>query len=177
MAEEGKQAITFSVLRQIYRDEKNSAGLVKLPDGFYAELAEFIKKSNDTAKKTRSFEAVREHQHIATTAKELLEIRQRKIVTGALLLGADAKKKLGIIAEEAELLDSVVAVLAGFRKKHGFDWLFGEKESRKITMTEDIPEYVGKDEKTYGPYKKGETHELPTEEATYLVENGLAEDA
>lgn len=176
MAEESKPAITFSVLRQIYRDEKNTAILVKLADGFYKELAEFMKKSNDNAKKTRSFDAVREHQHITTTAKELLEIRQRKIVTGALLLGTDAKKKLNIVAEEEELLDSVVSLLANFRKKHGFDWLFGEKETRRITLKEDIPEYVGKDEKTYGPYKKGETHEIAAAEASYLVENGLAED-
>ena len=52
-----------------------------------------------------------------------------------------------------------------------------EKElTTLIVFKEDTPEFVGSDEKVYGPFKKGDIAKLPEENMKILVERGLAEE-
>ena len=57
-------------------------------------------------------------------------------------------------------------------------WEEKEKETKtdsklkEIRVLEDIPELTGPDLKNYGPYKKGDVAELPSELAVLIMNKG-----
>jgi DNA replication initiation complex subunit (GINS family) len=45
-----------------------------------------------------------------------------------------------------------------------------------VVFKEAVPEFLGADLKTYGPFEKGDIAKLPEENAKILIEKGLAEE-
>ena len=90
-----------------------------------------------------------------------------------------------LTSEERELYLSVVKALKEHFNKLG---LSGEEEIKKavekgekkkktikVKMLIELPEFVGSDMQTYGPFKKGEIIELRKEEALLLMNRKAAE--
>jgi len=46
-----------------------------------------------------------------------------------------------------------------------------------VIFKEDTPEFLGINEKTYGPFKKGDTAILPEENMRILLERGIVEES
>jgi len=46
----------------------------------------------------------------------------------------------------------------------------------EVIFKEDVEEFLGIDEKTYGPFKKGEKALIPKENAEILIRRGVAEE-
>ena len=53
-------------------------------------------------------------------------------------------------------------------------WDFIVKKVR-VRFLKDVPEFVGMDLKTYGPFRKNEVSEIPEENANLFVKHGIAE--
>ena len=93
-----------------------------------------------------------------------------------------------MLKEELKLYNQLLEVLNGSRSKVLNNLLKGKEPStsldkpkdlktdvepqvskKRIQFTDLIPEFIGKDLKTYGPFKKEEISSLPEEIATLLV--------
>lgn len=166
--------LSYSALRQLYRDERKKAELCELPEDFYGNLKDFLSGKLSHARKTKSFNDIKEYEHSLSTAREFISTREKKIAMFALVIGKDAKSKHHFTDEESKLFDSILASLVSFRSSTGIP--SDEKETTKIKFISDVPEFVGEDGKNYGPYSSGQVVELQKQEAKYMVENNLAEE-
>lgn len=166
--------LDLNKIRHIYVEEKNSADLTQLQPDFYEKANLLVRTIKEKAKKTRSVEALREFQNLQRLVREILENRERKIITYASVVGTRGLSKLSLTLEENELFHSIVASIQKFRHITNYRSLCNIDEKTKIKITDNIPEYIGKDNNKYGPYKKGDIVELPQDEALYLIDNGLA---
>jgi DNA replication factor GINS len=45
-----------------------------------------------------------------------------------------------------------------------------------VVFKEDVPQFLGADEKTYGPFKKGDIAKLPEENVKILLERNVVEE-
>ncbi len=188
------EMITFKYLREIQKKERSSAGLCKLDAGFYGSVSDYVlrKKRIKDRGKELSFREKKEIENIWPVVKSIYDTRETKIVNGALKAARTGMKMSNILPSEKELFEDVrgrigdarrglESVLSSGRKAHAPDEGEDEKGPEpdnlsQIRIVEDIPEFVGEDLKTYGPWKTGETATCPKNFADIFIKNGKAED-
>jgi len=51
-----------------------------------------------------------------------------------------------------------------------------EKVFKEVRLSQDVPEFIGEDMKSYGPYKKGEIVSIPLRNAEILIREKIAEN-
>ncbi|OYT51976.1 hypothetical protein B6U66_02985 [Candidatus Bathyarchaeota archaeon ex4484_135] len=185
--------MTYEELLKAWRSERESEGLSKLPDDFYARVAEFIselrgrlKMADMTALRTRL--AKKELENVEKMVKDIFNRRVEKILK-ALASGRtlDVEK---LTPEERELLSPIEEAFTAMRKFLE-SLLRGEVRKPEATKTiqagpsssgkfmlvrilADVPAIVGADMKTHGPFKRGDVAFIPRENAIALVKKGLA---
>ena len=80
--------------------------------------------------------------------------------------------------EEREFFDRISTAIKE-RRNENLKKMLGEKKEEManlIVFKDDVPEFVALDEKTYGPFKKGDIAKLPEENMKLLIDRGLAEE-
>ena len=137
-----------------------------------------------------------ELENAIMTLNQLVELRERKIVQLALAQSKTAiKTDLNLHPSEKELFDGILDIIKRKRKATLTDEfqvmtdLSVEKEVLeassqepkkpenglvKVEFVEDTSKFLGLDLKTYGPYKKGDAAELPSELIELLTSKGKA---
>lgn len=163
--------LTYEALRKLVQEEKAGNKLAELPEDFFENVKSYLDKKGNISKER---EDVWELDSARRTLQDLLEIRERKILILALYNVRSGVVSVNMTPEEKEFYERLVEGIKDFQAKKK-EILDGMPEKRQvIAMLEDMPEFVGINMKTYGPFKKGDVATLPEENARLLVDKSMA---
>lgn len=169
------EPISFELIRKIEREELQSAKLTKLPEGFYEKVKEYLELKKSLEKEGRKIAT--EVRNVEKLIKTIFSKREKKIVDAALKFFDSNVIPENMTEEEREFFDKIVRLVEERRNKTLSKILLGERKVKKlIVFEEDVPQFVGVDEKIYGPFKKGDIASLPEENMKLLIEQGLARE-
>ncbi|OIO21226.1 hypothetical protein COV61_04865 [Candidatus Micrarchaeota archaeon CG11_big_fil_rev_8_21_14_0_20_47_5] len=172
--------LTYSDLRELQRKERESATLFSLPKEYFSQVFEFLRERKSSISTDSSISELREFDNVQKTVKDIISLRQKKILFRA-LKGAEHDSS-GMTEEEHKLYDEVRECLK--KTDDGLDFAMQAQKQeektplsvKKVRFLKDIPAYKGSQLKTYGPFKKDEVAALPGEEASFLVGAKMAEE-
>jgi DNA replication factor GINS len=172
-----EETISFEVIRNIQREEQASATLTKLPKNFYEKVGEYLRRKKALQKKKEDRKSFIEIRNVERLIEDIFNRRERKILNQALITVRTNIPPENLTEEEKEFFEKIVSFLKD-RRKMVLDRIIKvtpKKETQLLVFKEDVPEFVGIDMKTYGPFKKGDIAKLPEENAKLLIESGKAE--
>jgi len=165
--------LTYDAIRKTAKDEKESTKLVKLPEDFFSQVREYLNRKEEISKEKNSTWEVQSARRVL---EDLLESRERKIVTLALYSVRSGMIPENLTPGESEFFETVKERIKQFRKKRSDVMEKGNGQGKKlVVIKEDLPEFVGLDLQTYGPYTEGDMATLPSESVKLLLEKGSAE--
>lgn len=116
-----EEEFTFEIIAQVYREERNSPGLTKLPSNFYKNLMDYIEKlrisflreRKDEATSSKAIMLEDEFNKAQRRAQEIYELRERKIVLLALSAVNGGSPNIRFITkEEKYAFDNLVDSLS-----------------------------------------------------------------
>ncbi|MCD6371769.1 MAG: DNA replication complex GINS family protein [Candidatus Aenigmarchaeota archaeon] len=193
-----EETITFEIIREIQRSERSSPKLTKLPENFYEAARNYLEKKKSMMKDRKDELEFRNAQRLL---EEIFTIREKKILNFALTYIITNLPPENLTEEEKEFFEKVVSLVKK-RREEFFEKLKpppkevekeieerkeieGEEKVEKrigegyvkIKFKEDIPQFVGIDEKTYGPFSPGDIAILPKENAELFINAEMAEIA
>ncbi len=164
--------LTYETLRKILQEERAANKLVSLPEDFFESVKSYLEKKSQIS---REKEDVWELDSARRTLQELLEVRERKVLELALYHVRSGMEPGDLIPEEKELFERVVQNIKDFQAKRKV-FLEGKPEKRLVVAVLDsVPEFVGTNLKTYGPFKKGDVVSIPEDNAKLLIGKKLAQ--
>lgn len=179
--------ITYSDLCEELRKEKYNDKLQGLPKNFLKDLnAYFNEKKAIAGRESDEFndeilKTKRQIENAKSVLRELMRIRQRKILSLALVaarIGIDKRDTENMLEHEKELLTTTAKKVEDSEKKMNsvLNGATEEKDLKNILIkfNEDVPQFAGADSETFGPFKKGDVANLSPEIANILVDNGQA---
>jgi len=174
--------ISYRTLRKIQQLEKNSAVLTKLKSDFYNDLSEYIENlKNRLGSETSSQKQMLLNDEIQNTKKivtDIYEQREKKILLAVVSKARGGTPDLkNMIDWEKDLFDPVLNLMLTSRKR------ILAKEEEKIVekqensnpivrITQDIPEFIGTDEKKYN-LRKNDLISLPEDMSDMLLKRGV----
>jgi DNA replication initiation complex subunit (GINS family) len=189
-----EEALTFSDLRKIQKQEKRQDKLSELDDNFLLKVSEYLDRKKDVDN--------REYKNAKRVLDKIIGLRQDKIVKNAKIsVKSDVKRsKLNLLPREKEFyrdvknkfnsfsdkIDDVVEQDPSDVEKMETGEIQPEPEPEEderevedgyelVKIVSDVPEFMGTDLESYGPFDEGEEVELPEENADILVNRGSAE--
>lgn len=160
----------FNEIREKFHKEKNTPGLTSLPSDFYSKSFEEAKLLEERAKSTMDSNAFREYESMMSMLKRLYWIRIQKIVLMALNLD---EKPEGLLKEEAVVYEKIKNNLNEARNNFTCEKI-KQKDTIRVQILSDLPEFVGSDCRNYGPFNKETMIELPKNEAEILIKQNVA---
>ncbi|MFH0817201.1 MAG: hypothetical protein V1909_01055 [Candidatus Micrarchaeota archaeon] len=177
--------LTYDELRRLQRKEMTSAALVPLPDDFYRETEALLTKHEGKLRESFSLDLAREYENTLKIIRDIYSRREGKILLRAMRVSRTGEEIDGLASEEKALLSSVVTLLDKNRERfehrlshknaQAQEQKVNERETRvKLKFLMDLPEFVGLDGNTYGPFKTGAETILLEEEAQRLIRRGAA---
>jgi len=190
-----EQALTFSELRKIEKTEKRQEELSDLGENFLLNVSQYLglKDGKDQ----------REYRNAKRVFEKIMGLRQEKIVKNARISVKTGVKasELNLLPREQSLFlnlkeefqgyaDDVDEVVEGDApeiemeleekaeeeepdEQEEADEDTGDYETVKVLS--EIPEFMGTDLESYGPFEEGEEVHIPEENADILVNRGSAE--
>jgi DNA replication factor GINS len=175
----------YDELLEAWKTEKLNVEIQPLPRDFYVRLAEYIRKIREERrmldeKTVKGSLMKKEEENVKKMAAELIQIRYEKIMS--LIRRGEVVPASNLTDEEERWSQESSLQLDSF-KKFTEKLLQGrlEKVEEKrnsgqmvVRLLRDIPEIVGADMKTYGPFKKEDIASLPKENAKVLIKQGAA---
>lgn len=174
MAEE---TITFELIRKIQREEQRSPKLTKIPENFFAAVYAYVQQKKQlTLRDDRK--VYLEVKNIERLIEDIFNRRERKILNAAIISARTNIPPENLTREEKVFFDELVASIKKRRDEKLQSVFQPEKveQASLIVFREDVPEFVGSDMKTYGPFKKGDIAKLPEDNMKVLLDQGLAEE-
>ncbi len=191
----------YSELYAAWRRETEESSLGRLPPDFYNKIADYLRRLNEDNKiidKKSVKVTLLEHeaQNVNRMLNELLRLRYKKLVrtiTQSQKMPSDL-----LTTEEAKMAENFVAFSDAYQKFakslmqgqaakveiRAFDVKVDTQvvkvetqvSHKRVTLRfiKNIPNIIGADMKTYGPFKAEDVASLPVENAKMLVKQGLA---
>ncbi|MEW6294863.1 MAG: hypothetical protein AB1467_01035 [Candidatus Diapherotrites archaeon] len=176
--------LNYDEIRRIYRLEKNTSKLSELEEEFLGELSEFIKEEKNSymnSLKEMNFSKDRDFINLKKMIEEIFSLREKKILNLALIASrTDEPSEERMFLQEKKLYRELLKILK--KNKEGLNEIFlgngtkkieEEKEKQQnmvsLKILNEVPSFVGTDMKEYGPYKKGQTVELPQKIAKLFI--------
>ncbi len=165
--------LTYESIREAVKREKGSAGLTPLPADFFTSAKAYLDKKSRLRTKDDQWEQDQAKRRM----QDLVELREKKILMGALYFVRSGVKPENLTEDEYSFLKSLAEVIKGWQdKKKGM--LEAKVEPLPVVaFQEDVPRFVGIDMKNYGPFKAGDMSTLPKENAELLEKKGAANQA
>lgn len=191
--------ITFETLYDIMRREKARDELQKLDLNFYNDVASYIKDKQNILESQAGKDSIFASQELDKTrtqlknvlkiVKDLYDRRESKVIQLA-LLSARNKDKIydtsALLPEEHSFYGNVKSVVESSRD--GFFSLPSQNLEKpkdlktkakmdngyKVRMLDDVPEFLGTDLQSYGPFTNGTISSLPSDIAEMLVSTNQA---
>lgn len=169
-----EETITFELIRKIQIEEQKSSTLIKLPANFSQAISNYLEQKRQIASEDRK--TALEIKNIETLVEDIFNRRERKILNSAISSARTGLPPDNMTEEEKQFYNSILNVIKNRRNELLKNLLSGKSEEQPtVVFKEDTPQFVGIDERTYGPYKKGDTVKLPEENMRILLERGLVE--
>jgi DNA replication initiation complex subunit (GINS family) len=168
------ETITFELIRRIQREEARLTKLTKLPPAFYESVRSYMQTKRDSGSRRFSLEV----KNVERLVEDIFNRRERKIFNLALIAARTSIPPENLTEEEQVFFDQVVYMV----KKRRTDLLdmMVEKEQGEqtglVVFKEDVPEFMGSDMKSYGPFKKGDIAKLPDDNKAVLVSQGIVDE-
>lgn len=165
--------ITFEIIRKIQRDEQLTPKLTKLPENFYQNVKIYL----DQKRKITDRKIVLEVKNIERLVEDIFNRRERKIINSAIIAARTNIPPENLTNEEKDFFEKIVSLIKS-RRGDILENLFKTKEETVglVVFKESVPEFVGSDEKVYGPFQKGDIAKLPEENVKILKERGIVEE-
>ncbi len=163
--------ITFDILYDILRNEKNKEELQELDSLFYLDVWRYIKKKREILESKKNDDDLfvegqkeqieMEIKNIKRVAKEIFEKRQKKIIDLALNIsktGTNLIDKKLLLHEEKKFLDDITHVFTKYTNNILHN-ILNEKEPERVVKVEveflqDVPAFIGREGQILGPFKK-----------------------
>jgi len=191
--------LTYEILFEILRREKERGELQKLDNTFFKDFSEYLLEKSEilqTADKQSLFDeqeklkTLNEITNIKKIIKELYEKRERKIIelvinksrtNSSLITGQN------LLPEEISLHDLLLKMLNENRKNVLHSTLDIEKikinrakketvqNMKLIKFKKEVDKFVGKELEIYGPFKIEDVANIPVEIADILIQKEKAE--
>ena len=174
----------YDELYRFWEREMENTEIQVLPNDFYVELARYVKRILDE-KKMLDASSVKAHllnlelNNVRKMSREIVRLRWRKLYRRLLVEGevneealtSEEKSFYTQLIDGKEAFDSFVSrILDGV-----YRW---ERDTERkyllVRFLKDVPEIVGSDLKTYGPFKPEDLATLPVENARILIKQGAA---
>lgn len=166
-----EETITFDLIRRIQREEQRVQKLTKLPPGFYESVRNYLEAKQMMDNRKTALEL----KNAERLVEDIFNRRERKVLNFVLITARTGIQPENMTDEERKFFDSLLVVVKDRRST-----LLSAKEEQKmqalIIFKEDVPEFVAADEKTYGPFKKGDIAKLPEENMKLMIGQGVAEE-
>jgi DNA replication initiation complex subunit (GINS family) len=191
-----QEDINYKTLRKIQQQEKTSPLLTKIDRNFYQKFSEYLKNLQRIAEKEENSQKIKlfddEIQNTKKIAFNIYELREKKIIQAALSKVRGGKTDLkNLLDIEKKLFDSLVEQIIVSRKdileqklekrtKPKLSPETGEKKKKIpntnaiVRVTQDTPEFVGTNMKTYS-LRKDDVLTLPKEMSEPLLKRGVIE--
>ena len=174
----------YDELFEAWMREKKNREIQPLPEDFYRRLAAYIERIREEQrmldKKTiKSVLMKMEEENVKKMAVELIKTRYEKIVQ---TIREETPSSSNLTDEEKKWLRESSLHFESF-KKFIEKILQGKIERTKnkmkskfviVRILREIPEIIGADMKTYGPFKPEDIASLPEENARILIKQGAA---
>jgi DNA replication initiation complex subunit (GINS family) len=175
----------YDTLHETWRREKENDVLQELPDSFYAETVEYVKRIRREARmlEAKSIKARLMAQELANAermVKELVSLRFEKLVkrtSAGELPNSEAltSREREIALELRPAFEKLQTVLKDSRRGRTVASDEKPRESRRLLrFLKEVPAIVGADLKMYGPFAAEDVATLPAENARVLVKHGVA---
>jgi len=175
MAEE---TITFELIRRIQREEQRVPKLTKLPENFYQNIAAYLQQKRNLVETKDDRKGGLEIKNIERLVEDIFNRRERKILNQAIISVRTGMSPENLTEEEDVFFNVLLNSLKD-RRDNMLKKMLEEVEEEfasLIVFKEDVPQFVGSDMKTYGPFKKGDIAKLPEENMKVLIERGITEE-
>jgi DNA replication initiation complex subunit (GINS family) len=169
------EAISFELIRKIQREEQRLPKLTKLPEDFYSSVSAYLEQKKKLKEDRRS--AV-EMKNVELLLEDVFNRRERKILNFAIIAARTGIPLENLSDDEKDFFDTIVSAIKNRRNESLKRMLSDQKEElvSLIVFKEDVPEFIALDEKSYGPFKKGDMAKLPEENMRLLIDKGVAEE-
>ena len=204
MSEEG--IITYDKLYEVLRLEKYKKELQKLDIDFYNKVVKYLDEKNSILQSQEGKDSVFATQSIAKTKrqlentrmilKELYEKREGKIIQSALFssrTGEKSQETDAMLDDEFKFYTALVALFDNYKNGILLNILQGklpqikesitnienkisEKTNRLVRFLNAVPQFVGNDMNTYGPFDTEDVANLPEKVSEILIKNNRAEE-
>lgn len=200
-----EEALTFSELRKIQKQESRQDQLTELDDNFLLRVSNYLNAKEGDG---------REYRNAKRVFKKIVSLREEKIVKNAKLsVSSDVNaSEMNMLPEEQELYRESRQVFQEHQERvndridNGLGEVEAAKEDieteaeekgtepeteelqesnkpeedaedgyEKVEIVSEVPEFMGTDLETYGPFNEGEEVKVPEENAEILVNRGNAE--
>lgn len=189
--------LTFSELRKIQKKEKRQEELSDLKDDFILRVSNYLEMKKDVDN--------REFKSAKRVFDKIIGLRQEKIVKKAKYMVKSDKNnsELNLLPREKELFLDLKDTFQEFNEN--IDKMIEGEESietpdkeieedkdpksdtdnkskdteegyEEVNIISDVPEFMGTDLESYGPFEEGEKVEIPEDNAEILVNRGNAEE-
>ncbi len=176
----------YDRLYEVWKRELQSIELEGLSGNFYSEVADFIAKFKEETrmldKKAAKARLLKhELRNVKRMLRDLMYARYKKILKKA---SEGEKFSSGVLAsEEEKLLDGVLPLAEAFQSftrnlLQGRLIQMNVEQDRKTALLrflKEVQPIVGADMKPYGPFMPEDVASLPSENASILIKQGLAQ--
>jgi DNA replication initiation complex subunit (GINS family) len=164
--------LNYSDLQSIYRSEKGTPSLQKLPEDFHLGLSNLILKLDEDYRRSA-----------LKLAQELHALRRGKILRLASRTGESALP-MNMTSVEKEMYKELLEILSRYEDKIlRIEDLPGKEEEKEendgrinVRIINPLPAIIGSDMNHYGPFKENEEVRLPEDTARILIGQGVAEE-
>jgi DNA replication factor GINS len=172
-----EETITFELIRKIQNEEQRLPKLCKLPDNFFKSISNYLEQKKQLTLKDDRRVAL-ELRNVERLIEDVFNRRERKILNSAIISARTGIPPENLLEEERDFYNSITNLVKERRDVGLKALLAGRKEElvSLVVFKEEVPEFIGMDEKNYGPFKKGDIAKLPEENIKVLMERGLAEE-
>lgn len=170
-----EETITFELIRKIQLEEQKANTLTRLPTNFFNAVSNYLEqKKKIVASDDRKGSL--ELKSIERLVEDIFNRRERKILNVSIISARSGLPPENLSEEEKPFYNSMVSLIKIRRSELLNNLLISKPESQPaVIFKEDIPEFLGIDEKAYGPFKKGDTAILPEENMRILLDRGVVE--
>ncbi len=202
---EKEVAVTYETLFEFLRLEKGREQLQKLPDSFFEDVIEYLKEKQhildsssnkmDLFSSTEKDKVKVQIENVRRILKDFYERRERKIINLALVkskTGSTAIDTSAMLPVEKQMFDSLVEFLDRYRDGillNLFQNRFPEvdasfsgaqpaealPDSLLLRFLKPVPQFVGKELESYGPFEPDDVAKIPLDIANLLIDKGHAE--
>ena len=164
-----EEIITFEYIREIFENEKKETKLSKIDEDFFEKIRKYLQFKEKAYEETKNEKIYQELKTAKRMIEEIFNIRLKKIINSIFIFLKTGVLPENMLKSEEEIFFKMIDLMKEYKKKMKI-----EKNLVKIKMNFDIPQFIGPDGKTYGPFKKDEIVELDENIANYLLLNNFA---